>query len=84
MYFAFRWVLLHFKREFAPDEVMKLFEVLWTDLPCPNFHLLICLAILDGEREAILQEMNDLTTILKVGCTPGKVFEGMWKGILCD
>ncbi len=39
LFFCFRWLLIWFKREFAFTEVMGLWEVLWTDLPCQNFHL---------------------------------------------
>ncbi|KAJ7313908.1 hypothetical protein JRQ81_005706 [Phrynocephalus forsythii] len=38
--FCFRWILIWFKREFAFSEILQLWEVLWTGLPCPNFHLL--------------------------------------------
>merc|ERR1712127_1115440 len=46
MYFCFRWILILFKREFEFPEIMRLWEVIWTELPCKNFHLLICIAIL--------------------------------------
>ncbi|KAI5750999.1 hypothetical protein M8J77_003294 [Diaphorina citri] len=65
MFFCFRWLLVLLKREFSPDDIMVLWEVLWTDLPCPNFHILICAAILDQEKSNIM--VNDLgfTEILK-------------------
>lgn len=40
MFFCFRWLLVLFKREFNAVDIMKLWEILWTDLPCKNFHLL--------------------------------------------
>lgn len=45
---------------------MRLWEVLWTDIPCANFHLLICVAILDNEKDTIINENYGLTEILKV------------------
>lgn len=66
MYFCFRWLLVLFKREFVYSDIMRLWEVLWTDIPCANFHLLICVAILDNEKDIIINENYGLTEILKV------------------
>ncbi len=66
MYFSFRWLLVLFKREFSFSNIMRLWEVLWTDLPCKNFHLLICVAILDGETDRIIESKFGFTEILKV------------------
>lgn len=66
MYFCFRWLLVLFKREFVYSDIMRLWEVLWTDIPCANFHLLICVAILDNEKDTIINENYGLTEILKV------------------
>ncbi|VDM39880.1 unnamed protein product [Toxocara canis] len=65
MYFCFRWVLMCFKREFCFDDIMRLWEVLWTDLPCSNFHLLICVAILDKQMNFIIENKFALIEILK-------------------
>lgn len=65
MYFVFRWILVNFKREFSFDNIMYLWEVLWTDIPCQNFLLLICAAILDGEVNMIMVNNFGLTEILK-------------------
>uniref|UniRef100_A0A914UJ48 Rab-GAP TBC domain-containing protein n=1 Tax=Plectus sambesii TaxID=2011161 RepID=A0A914UJ48_9BILA len=65
MYFCFRWVLIQFKREFSFSDIMRLWEVLWTDLPCENFHLLICVAILDKQMNFIIENKFGLTEILK-------------------
>ncbi|VDK75922.1 unnamed protein product [Litomosoides sigmodontis] len=65
MYFCFRWVLVVFKREFCFDDIMRLWEVLWTDLPCSNFHLLVCVAILDQQMNFIIENKFGLTEILK-------------------
>ncbi|KAK2579535.1 hypothetical protein KPH14_010837 [Odynerus spinipes] len=65
MFFCFRWLLVLFKREFNSTDVMKLWEILWTDLPCPNFHLLICVAILDTEKNVLMENNFGFTEILK-------------------
>lgn len=66
MFFCFRWLLVLFKREFNAIDIIKLWEVLWTDLPCKNFHLLICTAILDTEKSALMENRYGFTEILKV------------------
>ncbi|QQP49458.1 Putative LOC100114269 [Caligus rogercresseyi] len=65
MYFYFRWILIWFKREFKYRDVMRLWEVLWSGLPGPNFHLILCLSILDGEMCTILENNFGFTEILK-------------------
>lgn len=65
MFFCFRWLLVLFKREFNAVDIMKLWEILWTDLPCKNFHLLFCAAILDTERNVLMENRYGLTEILK-------------------
>ncbi|XP_030028882.2 TBC1 domain family member 15 isoform X1 [Manduca sexta] len=65
MYFCFRWLLVWFKREFSHIDIMRLWEVLWTGLPCANFHLLICVAILDAEKDVLISKDYGFTEILK-------------------
>uniref|UniRef100_A0AC34RMS9 Rab-GAP TBC domain-containing protein n=1 Tax=Panagrolaimus sp. JU765 TaxID=591449 RepID=A0AC34RMS9_9BILA len=65
MYFCFRWILVAFKREFSFDDIMHLWEILWTDIPCKNFLLLFCVAILDGQMNMIIENKFGLTEILK-------------------
>lgn len=65
LYFCFRWLLIHFKREFSFEDIQSLWEVLWTGLPCNNFHLLICLAILETEKQNLVQPECGFTEILK-------------------
>ncbi|CAK1540745.1 unnamed protein product [Leptosia nina] len=65
MYFCFRWLLVWFKREFSFSDIMRLWEVLWTGLPCANFHLLICVAILDAEKDVLISGDYGFTEILK-------------------
>ncbi|KAF5270074.1 hypothetical protein FQA39_LY08486 [Lamprigera yunnana] len=65
MFFCFRWLLVWFKRELSQEDVMRLWEVLWTGLPCQNFHLLICVAILDTEKTILIDNNYGFTEILK-------------------
>jgi len=65
MFFCFRWLLVLFKREFSAVDIMKLWEILWTDLPCKNFHLLFCAAILDTEKSMLMENRYGFTEILK-------------------
>lgn len=41
-------------------------QVMWTELPCQNFHLLVCCAILDSEKQKIMEENYGFNEILKV------------------
>ncbi|XP_068168679.1 TBC1 domain family member 15 [Antennarius striatus] len=65
LYFCFRWLLIRFKRELSFQDVLRLWEVMWTDLPCQNLHLLICCAILDSEKQKIMEENYGFNEILK-------------------
>lgn len=66
MYFCFRWLLVWYKREFDSTDIMELWEVLWTGLPCSNFHLLVGIAILDKEMNRFIENEYGFTEILKV------------------
>lgn len=65
MYFCFRWLLILYKREFSNDDILLLWECLWTRLPCANFHLFISLAILDQHTNVIIENRFEFTEILK-------------------
>lgn len=43
-----------------------LVQVMWTRLPCQNFHLLVCCAILDSEKQKIMDRKYGFNEILKV------------------
>ncbi|XP_024128491.1 TBC1 domain family member 17 [Oryzias melastigma] len=63
--FCFRWLLIWFKREFSFEDILTLWEVLWTCLPCENFHLLIACSILQSQRGELIGSNHDFNTILK-------------------
>ncbi|XP_029440011.1 TBC1 domain family member 17 isoform X1 [Rhinatrema bivittatum] len=63
--FCFRWLLIWFKREFSFQDVLQLWEVLWTGLPGANFHLLVACGILDSERDALMSSDYGFNEILK-------------------
>ncbi|KAJ8078617.1 GTPase activating protein [Marasmius tenuissimus] len=65
LFFCFRWVLIAFKREFPFDDVLSLWEVLWTDYYSTNFVLFIALAILTSHRDVILRYLIEFDEILK-------------------
>ncbi|KAL6912246.1 hypothetical protein ACP4OV_001051 [Aristida adscensionis] len=64
-FFCFRWVLIQFKREFSFDQIMLLWEVLWTHYLSEHFHLYLCVAILKRYRQRIIGEQMDFDTLLK-------------------
>uniref|UniRef100_A0A7N4P0W1 TBC1 domain family member 15 n=1 Tax=Sarcophilus harrisii TaxID=9305 RepID=A0A7N4P0W1_SARHA len=65
LYFCFRWLLIRFKREFSFLDILRLWEVMWTELPCQNFHLLLCCAILESEKQQIIEKHYGFNEILK-------------------
>uniref|UniRef100_G1NE62 TBC1 domain family member 15 n=1 Tax=Meleagris gallopavo TaxID=9103 RepID=G1NE62_MELGA len=65
LYFCFRWLLIRFKREFSFQDILRLWEVMWTELPCQNFHLLLCCAILESEKQQIMEKQYGFNEILK-------------------
>lgn len=66
LFCCFRWLLVWFKREFEWEEVIRLWEVLWTDHLSDKMVLFVAMAILDAHREVILKELDDFDEILKV------------------
>ncbi|KAG6376374.1 rab-GTPase-TBC domain-containing protein [Boletus reticuloceps] len=73
LFFCFRWVLIAFKREFPFHEVLRLWEVLWTDYYSNSFVLFIALAILESHRDMILRYLveycNELSMTIEVDST---------------
>lgn len=56
------WVLIAFKREFAFDDVLRLWEVLWTDYYSNDFVLFVALAVLESHRDVILRYLVEVCT----------------------
>lgn len=65
MFFCFRWLLVWFKREFSQDDIMRLWEIMWTGRPCLNYHLLISVAVLDEQADVIMERNYEFTEVLK-------------------
>ncbi|KAF5381100.1 hypothetical protein D9615_003903 [Tricholomella constricta] len=65
LFFCFRWVLIAFKREFPFNEVLRLWEVLWTDYYSNGFVLFVALAVLESHRDMILRYLVEFDEILK-------------------
>jgi hypothetical protein len=53
------------KREFSFDQIMLLWEVLWTHYLSEHFHLYLCVGILKRYRLRIIGEEMDFDTLLK-------------------
>ncbi|PRW58614.1 TBC1 domain family member 17-like [Chlorella sorokiniana] len=51
-FFCYRWLLIWMKREFAFEEVLRLWEALWAGVP--GLHLYLCVAVLEHHRRQIL------------------------------
>lgn len=60
LFFCFRWVLIAFKREFPFDEVLRLWEVLWTDYYSSQFLLFVAFAVLESHRDMILRYLIEV------------------------
>ncbi|KAI1795823.1 RabGAP/TBC [Ganoderma leucocontextum] len=65
LFFCFRWILISFKREFAFEDVLRLWEVLWTDYYSTQFVLFVALAVLESHRDVILRYLVEFDEILK-------------------
>lgn len=59
-------MLIAFKREFPFDDVLRLWEVLWTDYYSNDFVLFVALAVLESHRDMILRYLVEFDEILKV------------------
>ncbi|KAG2174706.1 hypothetical protein INT43_005764, partial [Umbelopsis isabellina] len=65
LFFCFRWLLVWFKREFKWDDLLSLWDVLYTDHLSTQFHLFVALAILDQHRNVIIDHLKHFDEILK-------------------
>ena len=64
-FFLFRMLLVWFKREFDWDDILRLWEALWTNLYSSQFHLFIAMAILDKHRRVIMEYLKHSDEVLK-------------------
>lgn len=60
LFFCFRWVLIAFKREFPFEEVLRLWEILWTDYYSNQFLLFVAFAVLESHRDSILRYLIEV------------------------
>ena len=66
LFFCFRWLLVWFKREFEWEDVIRLWEVLWTNHLTEKMILFIALAVIDAHRDKILKDLNQFDEVLRV------------------
>ncbi|EFJ48093.1 hypothetical protein VOLCADRAFT_60703 [Volvox carteri f. nagariensis] len=65
-YFAFRWLLILFKREFKFDEVLSLWEACWACRRTRHLHLYLAAAVLVHHRRVILSSDLDFDGLLRL------------------
>ncbi|KAI8882738.1 RabGAP/TBC [Backusella circina FSU 941] len=74
LFFCFRWLLVWFKREFEWEDVIRLWEVLWSNWLTDKMTLFIALAVLEVHRDKILNDLNQFDEILRfVNDLTGKI-----------
>lgn len=64
-FFAFRWLLIVFKREFSYEDVNTLWEVIWSNHLSYHFEQFFALAILDIHKNVIMENKMEFDEILK-------------------
>ncbi|KAF9922735.1 GTPase activating protein [Linnemannia zychae] len=65
LFFCFRWLLIWFKREFEWVDIMRLWEVLFSDHLSTQFQLFVAMAIIDKHRDVIIDHLQGFDEILK-------------------
>ncbi|ORX66362.1 RabGAP/TBC, partial [Linderina pennispora] len=65
MFCCYRWLLIWFKREFSFEDVLRLWEVLWTDYLTDRFVLFVALAVLQRHADVIMDHLESPEDILK-------------------
>ncbi|KAK4685912.1 hypothetical protein P7C73_g4226, partial [Tremellales sp. Uapishka_1] len=65
LFFCFRWILIAFKREFKFDNVIKLWEILWTNCYSNQFVLFVALAVLQSHRDVLIRYLTEFDEVLK-------------------
>ncbi|XP_019849999.1 PREDICTED: TBC1 domain family member 15-like [Amphimedon queenslandica] len=64
LYLSFRWLLVDFKREFQFSDLMILWEVFWTLHLSPDYPLFFALAIIEKERNNMMDPKFDFSDII--------------------
>ncbi|KAJ2102572.1 GTPase activating protein [Coemansia sp. S100] len=65
MFCCYRWLLIWFKREFSFENILRLWEVLWTDYLTDRFVLFVALAILQRHADVIMDHLLSPEEVLK-------------------
>lgn len=65
LFFFFRMLLVWFKREFEWDQVLRLWEILFTDYYSSQYHLLFALGVLSDNERIIIQNLRRFDEVLK-------------------
>mmetsp|Transcript_57871 Transcript_57871/g.136367 ORF Transcript_57871/g.136367 Transcript_57871/m.136367 type:complete len:146 (-) Transcript_57871:60-497(-) len=55
LYFCFRWILIRFKRELPFDQLLRLWEAIWSN-HMPRYHLFVAAAVLGDHADHIMEE----------------------------
>lgn len=63
-------MLIAFKREFPFDEVLRLWEVLWSDYYSNYFVLFVALAILESHRDIIIRYLVEVSITVFIYIAP--------------
>lgn len=74
LFFCFRWLLVCFKREFVLDDVLRIWDAMWSarwseaehrGWPlCTHMHLFVALAILESHERLILRYLASFDEVL--------------------
>ncbi|KAG0341270.1 GTPase activating protein [Podila humilis] len=65
LFFCFRWLLIWFKREFEWVDIMRLWEVVFSNHLSTQFQLFVAMAILDKHRDVMMDHLQGFDEILK-------------------
>ncbi|KAI9291353.1 RabGAP/TBC, partial [Neoconidiobolus thromboides FSU 785] len=65
MFMCFRWLLIWFKREFSFDNIMRIWEIIWTNHLTKHYHLFIAAAILEMHQHVIAAHLHSLEEVLR-------------------
>ncbi|KAK6334985.1 GTPase activating protein [Orbilia javanica] len=64
-FFFFRMILVWYKREFEWNDVLRLWESMWTNYLSGQFHLFVTLAVLERHRAVIMDHLQHFDEVLK-------------------